>query len=138
MVFTLISLSNIIPDQIFISLNEKFMFTTEIEKQGESRQSMNTLTERVNKAVMDGYVENFKVTNMGLFAPSLNKCYRPEEIQVVNFYRFEGESDPADNTIMYIIETTDGIKGTLIDAYGPYADAVVNKFMKEVEEISKK
>ncbi len=99
---------------------------------------MTTLTERVNKEVLNGYVENFKVTQMGLFAPSTNKCYRPEEIKIINFYRFEGASDPADNTIMYVIETSDGLKGTLVDAYGPYADASVNKFMAEVEEISKK
>ena len=53
-------------------------------------------------------------------------------------YRFEGQSDPADNAIMYVVETGDGVKGTLIDAYGAYADENVNKFMSEVEEISKK
>jgi len=29
-------------------------------------------------------------------------------------------------------------KGTLIDAYGPYADIEVDEFMKEVESIDKK
>ena len=114
------------------------MLTTEIDKSDNEVPFMNTLTERINKEVLNGYVENFKVTNMGLFAPSLNKCYKPEEVKIIDFYRFEGTSDPADNTIMYVIETTDGLKGTLVDAYGPYADAIVNKFMAEVEEINKK
>ena len=59
-------------------------------------------------------------------------------MHVVDFMRFEGASDPADNTILYVIETTDGVKGTLIDAYGSYADAKVTSFMQEVEEINKK
>jgi hypothetical protein len=122
----------------YSSINQKIMLTTEIDKSDNEVPFMNTLTERINKEVLNGYVENFKVTNMGLFAPSLNKCYKPEEVKIIDFYRFEGTSDPADNTIMYVIETTDGLKGTLVDAYGPYADAIVNKFMAEVEEINKK
>jgi hypothetical protein len=59
-------------------------------------------------------------------------------VHVVDFFRFEGESDPADNSILYAIETDDGKKGILSDAYGPYADINVTKFMKQVEDITKK
>lgn len=99
---------------------------------------MNTLTERVNKATKDGYTDSLKVTKQGLYSASKDKTYAPAEIKVIDFYRFEGLSDPADSAIMYVIETTDGVKGVLIDAYGAYADEQVNKFMAEVEEISKK
>ena len=54
------------------------------------------------------------------------------------FFRFEGDSDPADNSILYVVETNDGTKGTLIDAYGPYADPKVSKFMQQVDDIQKK
>lgn len=100
--------------------------------------AMNTLTERVNKAVKDGYIDNLKITRQGLYSAAKDKTYMPSEVRIIDFYRFEGQSDPADNAIMYIIETTDGVKGTLIDAYGAYADENVNKFIAEVEEISKK
>ena len=99
---------------------------------------MNTLTERVNKATKEGYTDSLKVTKQGLYAASKDKTYPPAEVKVVDFYRLEGQSDPADNAIMYVIETADGVKGTLIDAYGAYADEHVNKFMTEVEEINKK
>jgi len=36
-------------------------------------------------------------------------------------------------SILYAIETTDGNKGTLVDAYGLYADDDTGEFMKEVE-----
>ena len=39
---------------------------------------------------------------------------------------------------LYVIETDDGTKGTLVDAYGTYADAQVHKFMQQVEGIQKK
>ncbi len=99
---------------------------------------MNTLTTCVNKAVKNGYTDNFKVTKQGLISSAKEKAYAPVDVKIIDFFRFEGQSDPADNAIMYVIETTDGAKGTLIDAYGTYADETINKFMSEVEEINKK
>lgn len=85
---------------------------------------------------MKGYTEDFKITEQGLESPHNN--YKPEQVQVVNFFRFEGESDPDDNAILYVIETNDGAKGTLIDAYGVYNDSRVASFMHDVENIQKK
>ena len=99
---------------------------------------MNTLTSVSNKVTKLGYTDTFKVTKQGLHSTQKDKFYGPDEITVTDFYRFEGPSDPADNSILYVIETNDGAKGMLVDAYGPYADAVVNKFMADVEEVSKK
>ena len=92
----------------------------------------------LNKLVLDGFTEDFKASERGLLSLKGEKIYDPTEVRVVNFYRFEGASDPPDNTILYAIETNDGVRGTLVDAYGSYADARVTTFMQEVEEINKK
>ena len=99
---------------------------------------MKTLASCHAKLVKDGFTENFKITESGLKNLSNEEVFKPEEVHVVNFFRFEGESDPADNSILYAIETSNGTKGTLNDAYGPYADPNVSKFMKQVEDITKK
>jgi hypothetical protein len=105
----------------------------------ESSNEMNSLSMVMGKAVQNGYTESFKVTRDGLTPDSQpEQNYPPEQVTVVNFYRFEGESDPADNSIMYQIETPDGKKGVLVDAYGPYADEKTNQFMQQVEDIQKK
>jgi len=114
------------------------MLAQEENKAKEEIPYMNTLTSCVNKVVKDGYTDSFKVTRQGLYSAAKDKHFSPEQVQVINFYRFEGQSDPADNAIMYVIETNDGLKGTLIDAYGTYSDDSVMKFMDEVERISKK
>src|SRR5437762_10236317 len=99
---------------------------------------MKTLASCLNKIVKDGYGENFKVTEKGLQSLETEKIYKPNDVNIVNFFRFEGASDPSDSAILYVIETTDGAKGSLIDAYGMYGDAEIDKFIKDVEQISKK
>lgn len=100
---------------------------------------MTTLTSCTNHLLKEGFSENFVTKDAGIVAPSTEKLYVPGEVKIVNFYRFEGESDPADNAILYAIETNDGTRGLLIDAYGgPYVNQNVGKFIKEVEAIAKK
>jgi len=105
--------------------------------ENDSTLSMKTLSECINKAVKDGYSENFKITSNGLSTENEDSSYQPERVAISNFYRFEGYSDPQDNAILYMIETEDRRKGVLIDAYGAYADERISKFIRQVEDIQK-
>lgn len=107
-------------------------------QQDSTTEEMKTLASCLNKLVLTGYTEDFKASERGLLSLKGERIYEPSEVHVVDFFRFEGASDPADNTILYAIETADGMKGTLVDAYGSYADPNVTSFMKQVEDISKK
>ena len=106
-------------------------------EQNATTEDMKTLASCINKLVRDGFEEDFKVSKNGLCGVHGQKCYQPDEVHIVNFFRFEGASDPADNSILYAIETGDGTKGTLTDAFGPYADEAVSRFIKKVEDIKK-
>ena len=100
---------------------------------------MKSLALCLNRMVLDGFEDDFKVFEDGkLTSLKTERKYQPDQVNVVNFFRFEGQSDPNDNTIMYVIETHDGLKGTLVDAYGAYADQKVSEFFKDVESIKKK
>lgn len=98
---------------------------------------MNTLTGVTNKWTQNGYTDTITISKDGLHSVDKDKDYGPADVRVIDFYRFEGQSDPGDNCILYIVETTDGVKGMVVDAYGTYADDDVTKFMKHVEEINK-
>jgi hypothetical protein len=106
--------------------------------ENNSMPYMKSLATCLNRMIADGYTEDFKITDGGLEALNQQQLYQPENVQVVNFFRFEGMSDPDDNAVLYVIETTDGVKGILIDAYGIYNDPRISQFMKEVEHIHKK
>lgn len=100
---------------------------------------MNTMTALLAKAESNGYTETFEVSQEGLFSTrDMEKFYTPDQVHIPNFYRFEGASDPADMAILYLIETADGLKGTLDDAYGTYSNPVISNFIKQVEDFHKK
>ena len=102
------------------------------------KKEMTTMTSCITMLQSEGYSENFIMSGVGLEAPSNKKLYVPEEVKINSFYRFEGESDPADNAIVYAVETKDGTKGIVIDSYGATASQKISKFIAEVEEISKR
>jgi len=52
--------------------------------------------------------------------------YRPEEVSIRDCYRFEGTSDPDDMSVVYALETHDGVRGMLIDTFGANADPAVS------------
>jgi hypothetical protein len=108
-----------------------------MEKKFE-KKLMETLLECLARVNKQGYTENFMANENGLIALTSKKVYSPLEITIPNYFRFEGETNPDDSSILYLIDTKDGVKGILTDAYGAYADTNVNKFITEVEEISKK
>lgn len=99
---------------------------------------LRTLVYCQQRAVEKGYTEDFRAEENGLICGDGKIIYRPSQIQVVDFYRFEGITDPGDMSILYVIETDDGTRGTLVDAYGTYSDAAVSKIITEVESIAKK
>lgn len=66
--------------------------------------------------------DNEFIMKDGAFCTSSNKCYSVEELTVIKVYRFEGESDPSDSSVLYLIEANDGLIGYTIDAYGAYSN----------------
>ena len=103
-----------------------------IVNENNSMPYMKSLSSCLAKIVSDGYTEDFRVTNEGLEAVQKQSHYPAGEVTVSNFFRFECESDPADNAILYVIETQDGTRGTLVDSYGTYNDSRVSRFMDDV------
>lgn len=101
----------------------------------EEERSMVNVEKKLSS---DGYTENFTVTDGRLHTfANPEKTYGPEEVTIVDFYRFEGESNPDDMSILYAISTHDGVKGTISSAYGTYAESDSLEFFTKVEDLGK-
>ncbi len=90
-----------------------------MDKPGE----MNTSVSILNKLKQNNHDNEFVLKNNKLFCAQTDKYYQPEDLKIIKTYRFEGESDPADNSVIYVIRVcnTDTI-GYSFSAYGVYAD----------------
>jgi hypothetical protein len=99
---------------------------------------LKTLVDCHKKMREDGYKEDYTVLNGKLHSLTTDKDYTAEEVKIVNFFRFEGQTDPADDSIMYVIEAKDGSKGTLVDGYGPSSDSDTTEFILRIEQMQKK
>ncbi|MDJ1470654.1 MULTISPECIES: hypothetical protein [Xanthocytophaga] len=108
------------------------------ENSPKLEHTLSPLTACTNDLQAKGFTTNFKVEDDVLKIVGSDKAYQPEQIKIVNFFRFEGTSDPGDMTILYAIETDDGVKGALVDAFGTYANPDIDKFLQNVHGINKK
>ena len=100
---------------------------------------MQSLVSVENKLNKEGYTQDFNVVDGRLhtIGSDSNKSYAADEVTIVDFYRFEGESNPDDMAILYVLETNDGVKGTISTAYGVYADTDTDDYLKQVEDLGK-
>jgi len=107
--------------------------TGEYQSSNDRSTLMTELDKCLNKLEADGYTDQFRVEKGRLNDLSNKKKYKAKEVKAVAFFRFEGVSDPEDMSILYAIETIDGRKGTLVDAYGLYSDDETGAFLNQVE-----
>ena len=107
-----------------------------VNRNSSSMPHLNSLAMCLKKMVTEGYTEDFKITDEGLEGQHKHNHYPPEQVHIVNFFRFEGRSNPDDNAILYVIETNDGTKGTMIQNH-LFTDPAATQFMKRVQNIQK-
>jgi hypothetical protein len=93
-------------------------------------QFYDTLSEALTDLKKKGYTENFNLKPYCIECRSLQLF--PEDFMIDSFYRFEGASNPDDNSIVYAISSNKGVKGTLVDAYGMYADSLNEDMIRKL------
>ena len=105
----------------------------------QDKEEMTSLVTVEKKLVADGYTQDFTVQDGRLATMDTlsQRTFSPEETTIVDYFRFEGESNPDDMAILYAIETADGTKGTISSAYGTYANQDVDEFILQVESLGK-
>ena len=87
----------------------------------EDKVQMQTLSYVLEKLRLKRQDNDFQIED-GYFKTASGKKYSPDQLTIIKTYRFEGESDPGDSSILYVIEANDGLIGYSIDAYGVYSN----------------
>lgn len=91
--------------------------------------SFTTLSQVVDYYQHKGYNHVFNLDN---------RKENPVEWCITGYYRFEGNTNPEDSSIIYILHKLDNsAKGILVDAYGIYSSATISKFIKQVNNCNR-
>jgi len=85
---------------------------------------METLLDAATRLRQRGYTADFTATQDGLLrCGACGSIHDPAQMTVEEMVRYEGVSDPGDESILVALRCTCGRRGLYVAAFGPYASA---------------
>lgn len=91
-----------------------------------------TVAEAVNGLKQRGYGIDFNLVADRVHCADQALSLRPDDFRITEFYRFEGDSDPADEAVVYAIESIRGEKGLLVTGFGITAEGVGEEMIEKL------
>ncbi len=90
-----------------------------------------TLSQATNGLKARGYTLDFNLSENCLICQGTK--FDIEDFEITELYRFEGNSDPADEAAVYAVEGKDGQKGLLVTGYGISAEGMSAAMVKKLQ-----
>jgi hypothetical protein len=88
-------------------------------------RSYDTLAQAVNDLQARGYTDELVLHDECVVCNGNNTALKPEDFNIDEFHRFEGDSNPSDESIVYAISSQKHrVKGILVNAFGPRASSL--------------
>lgn len=91
-----------------------------------------TVVDAISALRRRGFSSDFKLQGEHMHCLMTGTVYDKSDMYIVEYHRFEGESNPGDMSIVFAVECSDGNKGIVTSSYGPYADMDLVNFMSKV------
>ncbi|MFT4152856.1 hypothetical protein [Parafilimonas sp.] len=79
-----------------------------------------TVSKAIDALRLQGYTTDFNIEE-NVVACTAGR-FAAKDFDIVDVYRYEGNSDPADEAAVYAITSSNGVKGILVTGYGASAD----------------
>jgi hypothetical protein len=89
-----------------------------------------TISEAINQLRAKGYSSDFIFSNGVLKAGETE--FHVNELEIDDLYRYEGDSDPADESTVFALSATTGTKGIFVAGYGPSAEDGAEELIKHL------
>ena len=87
------------------------------------KESYGTLSETINGLKKEGYTIDFNIEEENPVNHQANLISSPGDFEIDKVFRFEGETNPDDESILYAISSVKfNIKGVLVNGYGISSD----------------
>ncbi|HEX5169699.1 MAG TPA: hypothetical protein VFW11_11035 [Cyclobacteriaceae bacterium] len=95
-------------------------------------RAFTTISEAVDDLQKRGYAIDFNVGYSGIRSHETPFSLATDKFRITEVYRFEGDTDPADEAVVYAIESPAGYKGILVNGYGISSDPANDEIIKEL------
>jgi hypothetical protein len=89
-----------------------------------------TVSQAINDLRQRGYTMDFNLEENCLVCH--DDKFDPADFEIMEVYRFEGETDPADEAVVFAIESRTGLKGILVNAFGIYSEPMSDEMIKKL------
>ena len=89
-----------------------------------------TVSDTIRELRKQGFIVDFNLKENSLEADSMK--FTSEEFEILDVYRYEGDSDPADEATVYAIVSQSGLKGILVTGYGVSSDTVSTQMLRKL------
>lgn len=89
-----------------------------------------TVSAAVNGLKERGYTVDFNLDENCIVCHS--DRFNVNDFEIVEVHRFEGNTDPSDEAVVYAIESKNGMKGVLVNGYGISADTMDAEMAKKL------
>jgi hypothetical protein len=89
-----------------------------------------TVSEATSKLREEGYTVDFNLEENCIVCS--NGKFETDEFEIVKVFRYEGNTDPADEAAVYAIESKNGLKGILVTGYGIYSDPMSTTLLQKL------
>lgn len=97
------------------------------------KRDYETLSEAMNDLQKRGYSEDLNLKSNCIECRNQQMEIMADEFMVDEVYRFEGDTNPDDSSILFAISSEKyKLKGVLVDAYGAYADPLTTDMIQKL------
>ncbi len=96
----------------------------------ENQYHYSTVSEALEALKNKGYTVDFNLAENSITCDTGK--FKHDEFDVVDVYRYEGNSDPADEAAVYAIESKSGVKGVLVTGYGASDEDISPDILKKL------
>lgn len=103
----------------------------------QTSHSYDTVTEAIRDLKSRGYTEDLNIPENDdcIICGNSNHILSPDEFEIDETYRFEGDTDPGDEMIVFAISSEKhGIRGILVNAFGTYADSHATEIVARLKQ----
>ncbi|HEY6900499.1 MAG TPA: phosphoribosylpyrophosphate synthetase [Puia sp.] len=91
-----------------------------------------TVSDAVNGLKQRGYTIDFNLEADRICCNDTPLSLSPADFEITEYHRFEGPSDPADEAVVYAIESKKGEKGLLVTGFGISAEGIGEEMIEKL------